>query len=209
MPAEPTFRIQTSTLFLTYAQCPLSKETLLQELQEVFAVTEYAIAQEAHSDGALHLHAFLKLEAKIHKRDPAFADIQGYHPNITSPRSVKAVIQYVLKDGTSYLNYNVIGNYLASEGIQKLLDKKSYGTIIAESESMPDFMKLIEKHYPRDLVLGYDKIKTFAEYKYKAVTKEYHSPFATVDFVNVYPEMTEWANKWITPNQSSANVSSP
>ena len=103
MPSEPTFRIQTSTLFLTYAQCPLSKEALLEALSEKLLIKEYAIAQELHANGDPHLHAFIKLTNKLNTRDVRFADIGDYHPNITRPRSIKNVIDYIMKDGmTSY-----------------------------------------------------------------------------------------------------------
>jgi len=180
---DPQFRIQTSTLFLTYAQCPITKETLLQELHELFAISEYAIAQEHHSDGHMHLHAFLKLETKIHKRDATFADVQGYHPNITSPRSVKAVINYVMKDG----------HYIASDGIKELLDKKGYGQLIKEAITAEEFLAAVERHYPRDLVLGYDKLKAFVEYKYADKQPIFLSPFTSLNFVDVCPEMTDWA----------------
>jgi len=130
----------------------------------------------------MHLHAFLKLDAKIHKRDPSFADIDGYHPNITQPRSIKAVIQYVQKDG----------DFIASPGIKDLLDRKSYGSLIEESNSAEEFINNIKKYYPRDLVLGYDKIKAFTEYQYKDANPVFNSPFSHVDFLNVVPEMQEW-----------------
>jgi hypothetical protein len=101
--AEPAnWRFNAQTIFLTYSQCPLSREDLLVHLNELFAIKDYVVAQENHQDEGLHLHAFLKLERKINKTNPNFADIlggppDGYHPNIQSPRSIKAVIQYVEK----------------------------------------------------------------------------------------------------------------
>jgi hypothetical protein len=77
---------------------------VLERLQELFAIVDYVVCQETHSDLGLHIHAFLKLERKINKRTSDFADLTGfkedgtpYHPNITAPRSIKAVIKYVEK----------------------------------------------------------------------------------------------------------------
>lgn len=95
----PAFNFQAQTIFLTYPQCTLTKEELLLALQDRFDVKDYIVAQELHADGTPHLHAYLKLEARIHKRTADFADIQGFHPNITAPRSVKAVMKYVSKVG--------------------------------------------------------------------------------------------------------------
>jgi len=94
---RPNFNFHAQTIFLTYAQCTLTKEELLHHLNLLFEIKDYAIALELHSDGHPHLHAFLKLERKIHKTTPDFADIEGFHPNITAPRSIKAVITYVQK----------------------------------------------------------------------------------------------------------------
>ena len=95
--APANFRFSASTIFLTYPQCTLTKEELLTELYVLFDVKEYCIALELHSDGHPHLHAFLKLQSKINRTVCTFADVQGYHPNITAPRSVKAVVEYIEK----------------------------------------------------------------------------------------------------------------
>lgn len=201
MPPARTFRFQAQTIFLTYAQCSVPKECLLTKLQEIFAITEYCICVEQHSDGTPHLHAFLKLDSKIHKRDPSFADIstidflndgtenpRNYHPNITSPRNIKAVIKYIQKDN----------DYIASDGIKELLNKKNYGQILNESKDEQQFLNLIEEHYPRDLVMAYDRIKTFAKYKFKEPDYEYESPYQPEQF-NETPEMTEWKTQLIRP----------
>lgn len=95
-PAE-NWRFNAATIFLTYPQCSLTREQLLEELHKLFEIKEYVVAQELHQDGQPHLHAFLKLERKINKRTSNFADVLGFHPNITAPRSIKAVILYVEK----------------------------------------------------------------------------------------------------------------
>lgn len=108
MPPAPGFRFNAATIFLTYPQCNLTREALLEQLQAIFEIKDYVIAQETHQDGSPHLHAFLKFERKINKRTADFADVLGFHPNITAPRSIKAVITYVEKVSdfvVSRLNY--------------------------------------------------------------------------------------------------------
>lgn len=176
------FNFQAKTIFLTYAQCNLTKEELLTELHQLFSIKEYCIAEEHHEDGSPHLHAFLQLTGQIHKRVATFADVKGFHPNITAPRSIKAVIKYVQKDG----------NCLTSEGIKDLLDKKSYGQLIAESTNTVSFLNAVKKNYPRDMVMNYEKIKVFAEYQFQEPVPEFISPYSTNEF-NVDSRMTEWA----------------
>jgi len=183
--SRPRFNFHAQTIFLTYAQCTLTKEELLTALHEKFEIKDYCIALELHSDGHPHLHAFLKLETKIHKRQADFADINGYHPNITAPRSIKAVIKYVQKDG----------NCLTSDGIEELLNKKSYGQLIAESTTTNEFLASVEQHFPRDVVLNYEKIKVYAEAKFKEPVPVYSSPFRTHDFQNTLDAMDNWASE--------------
>lgn len=97
MARQSSFTFAAKTIFLTYPQCTLSKEDLLTALHELFTITDYCICEETHADGAPHLHAFLKLASRIQRSDARFADIQGFHPNITAPRSIKAVIEYIKK----------------------------------------------------------------------------------------------------------------
>jgi len=143
---------------LTYAQCDLPREALLDLLTELITVEidEYCIAKEAHADGSPHLHAYLKFASNFRSRDCRCFDVAGFHPNIERPRSIKAVIKYVQKDG----------DFLVSPGIEDLLNKKSYGSILATATTAEEFFEAIAKNFPRDYVLQYDRIKSFALEKY-------------------------------------------
>ena len=53
-------------LFLTYPQCPLPREELMEHIQtslQAKDVKEVVIGQETHKDGNLHLHAYVRLGA--------------------------------------------------------------------------------------------------------------------------------------------------
>ena len=76
-----------------------------------------------------------------------------------------------------------------------ILEKQTYGDIINQSTSLEEFLSAIEAAYPRDLILNYDKIKAFAEYKYPPEAPLFFSPFATVDFTNVYEPMVDWVRE--------------
>lgn len=185
---EPRFNFHAKSIFLTYAQCTLDLDTALAKLQEIFDIEEYCVATELHSDGQPHLHAYLKFTRKIHKRVPTFADMYGYHPNITSPRSFKAVIKYVQKDG----------NYIASPGIEKMLSGKSYGQIIAESTSTLEFLNAVESNYPRDMVMNYEKIKAYAEYKFKTEVPPYENPYPETNW-KTNTEMEMFVDQLVEP----------
>jgi hypothetical protein len=81
------FRVNSQNIFLTFPQCPLPMEEALSHLQAIcmkkqWLIKEYVIAQEKHSDGNPHLHAWISLNKKVNIGDPALFDISGYHPNM-------------------------------------------------------------------------------------------------------------------------------
>ena len=92
------FRLNATKVFLTYPQCPLSKEEALQLLQQKHPVEEYCIAQETHEDGGKHLHILLKFSRKVNYKEEDCLDLQTYHPNIQRPRSEKHVHKYCHKE---------------------------------------------------------------------------------------------------------------
>lgn len=102
--AKPkTFRVDTQQLFLTYPQCDVTKEELLEWLKNVLGrferkIDSYIICRELHKDSKPHLHAYIKLDLKLDIRDVTRFDFKGHHPNIQGVRSVNNVIAYIAKD---------------------------------------------------------------------------------------------------------------
>lgn len=102
------FRKQAKRFFLTYSQCPLPRETLKDFLLGLFAgpqVVGYMVAQEHHSTGELHLHAFLELASTFETRNCRFFDLSDptipdkvYHPKVEACRSRIAAIAYLTKE---------------------------------------------------------------------------------------------------------------
>jgi len=81
------FRLQYRSIGLTYAQCPLEKEVILERLQEKLSRSGYQlenhyIVQELHKDGNPHIHAWIKLGNKPNIQNCKYFDIDGYHPNV-------------------------------------------------------------------------------------------------------------------------------
>lgn len=95
--------------FLTYAQCPLSKELLLKYL-EPLGLEEYVICEEKHKDGSPHLHAYVKLKEKIRFKAHYFDVIdlgRRYHPNFDSVRNYDKAVAYAKKDGNYISNVDI------------------------------------------------------------------------------------------------------
>lgn len=100
-----TFRIQTDKFFLTYSQCAVTKEDMLEFLRIKFTTWKYAIVcEELHADGLPHLHAVIQLTSRKDVSNVRFFDYGSspaivYHPKVERVKSLVDAITYVKKDG--------------------------------------------------------------------------------------------------------------
>lgn len=168
--------------FLTYAQSgETTKEELLDFLQRHTNVTWYIIGREAHKDGGYHLHAYLEWNEQKRVRDANYFDYGTLHPNIQTVRNAAKCQEYCTKDG------DYIANMEIAQG------KRTYGSIIADSRTQEEFLTSVEATYPRDMVLHFDRIRTYANHRYGQDRREYTSEFSSF----VVPEVLE---DWVTDN---------
>lgn len=101
------FKFNAKRIFLTYPQCNLEKEELLESITKIKEPITYTIGQEKHKDGNLHLHAVFIWGDKIHTTSATFFDVKGYHPHIKTIPTVQALanfVQYCKKDGSFITN---------------------------------------------------------------------------------------------------------
>jgi len=183
------FRFSAKNAFLTYAQCPIDKAQALLLLSEKRSIEEYVVAEELHQDGGRHLHCFLQFTSKLDTRDSRYFDLlhdgHTYHPNITKPRSVKNVITYIQKDG----------DFLVSHGLQELIEKKSWGQLRAEATTVGEYLNRVERYYPRDFALNYERLKVYAEATWKDEKKPFQPVFT--DFNNVPDLCKDWRDQYV------------
>lgn len=131
---ESTRRVQAKGWFLTYPQCSLTKERvleLLQGLPEKKKIVEWVVAEEKHEDGSPHIHAFVKYDGKV-SFTPKKWDIDQFHGNYQVAKSWKAVRAYCEKEGC----------YIANFAIEEAKNKKSKG--ISKEHFEMDPLDLIE-----------------------------------------------------------------
>jgi hypothetical protein len=145
---NPKFRINAQNLFLTYSKCPLPMEYLKERLMQLLPVSKYIVAHELHKNGLSHLHAYLRLEKKIDRNDPRFLDIDGFHPNIRSCRSPKAVQTYCTKEGNYITNMDF---YIGSPYRD--------ATEMARQGDLRGAMTLLDTLKPRDMVIYGSRIR--------------------------------------------------
>ena len=90
--------------FLTYPQNSASKEFLMDKLKSLGE--EIIVCEEKHADGSPHLHAFIKLNAPVNKRDSLnIFNLLDKTGNYQPARSWKSCADYIKKDG-NYLTHN-------------------------------------------------------------------------------------------------------
>lgn len=136
---RPTFRLQGKHLFLTYPQCLLDKDFLYTYLLNLPIAGQkpdkICLAREMHQDGNPHYHVFLSFLERRNITDPTFFDVNGYHPNVQSVRSVKNVLNYILKDNDYLANFEVkkptvkeLADRAADEEAFIKIAEEAYGT---------------------------------------------------------------------------------
>lgn len=97
------------TVFLTYSQCLLTRERVLEHFQSIDTIQEYVIAKEFHQDGGQHIHAYFKFQDGFRPSEftPTF-DVDGTHGNYQAVRSFRCVVKYVTKDGDYITNLSTL-----------------------------------------------------------------------------------------------------
>lgn len=185
-----SFRLQAKNIFLTYPRCDIPLQALLTSITELFSdlstVTYAVVASELHSDQAptdqetpicaFHRHVVCCLSTKIHIRDAAKFDVDGFHPNIQACRDLKASIAYCKKDG-DFIEF----------GSAPIARSTWSDCLVACNKE--DFLRLVSATSPRDYVLSYDRLLSFAEHHY-ADPKPAYTP-AFTEF-NVPDQLAEW-----------------
>ena len=114
-------------------------------------------------------------DAAFRTRDRRVFDVEGRHPNIQSVRNVRAVYQYVTKDGDIRGEFNVHDS-----------GKRSRDTVFGDACNAPDgeqFLRLIQDGCPRDFVIFHKQIETFAAKRFKPAEEEYKHPETSKPFV--------------------------
>lgn len=93
------FELSARNVFLTYPQCNISKEEMLEYILTLYPSDYICVAEEKHEDGSPHLHAFVTWTKKHNIRNVRYFDYKGFHPNMKGTRDIDGTLKYVKKDG--------------------------------------------------------------------------------------------------------------
>lgn len=156
-----TFQFNAKNIFLTYPQCQVPKETLLEHLTCLLPGAQVVVAQELHEDGTPHLHALVKCTTAFRTRNKRYFDFSDHHPNIQGARNVGDVHNYVTKSG----------NYVTSPTYSS--DIKQSWQDVLQQPSKESALNMIRTNYPRDYILNKERIEYFVNTHYTQTLPEY------------------------------------
>jgi Geminivirus Rep catalytic domain/Geminivirus rep protein central domain len=176
------FRLSCKNVYLTYPQCNLSKEDLLNDLTALKPIQRYAICQEKHQDDSLHLHALICYDKKHESINERYYDVRGFHPNIQPCRNIKDVYNYIAKDGDYIHNFNP--------------NKKARFNIdMEEAETKEEFLTLIKESDYQAFVINHEKILSYAE---KLYARAKSPPLEYPPCTNLPQELMDWVGAFFT-----------
>lgn len=161
------FRLSAKKLFLTYPSCPLAKSVVSDQLREIFSKTtikieHYAICQEKHQDGSLHLHCLLWLDGKANFKNARFADLRGestvYHGKYEAMKKERESVLYVMKEDKSILTDSMEFIEKISNGKKRKMDE------IAQALMDGQDLKTIAMEHPGIVALHKTKLLDFQKW---------------------------------------------
>lgn len=143
--------VATNSYFLTYSQCPLTPEFILNHLViNILKLIEFKViraVQEHHKNGDLHVHVIVLLVKELRLQSFNFFDIllsEKYHPNIVKMtygiRSYESLNKYIKKEPTSKIEEVYGSNYNEA----KIVDELVNSSFLCKSTLLDTSLKLID-----------------------------------------------------------------
>lgn len=106
-------RLQAKQFLLTWARCPVLKESAMDQLRARFGdnIKYILVAQEIHKDGMTHLHSTLLLKERLDTRDFGIFEImdgnmEKYKADVEVIRNINKTIAYC-KKGPNWIDYGI------------------------------------------------------------------------------------------------------
>lgn len=167
-------RLDAQRFLLTYSQVPLASElnenTLVEFLQHRSTHFVWAEANhEFHADGGHHFHAIVVFDRRYRGNMDAF-DFAGIHPNIQTIKSGRADLKrcrvYIRKDGTDRLA--TMGDAPDIDAMHpEAVERNSWHDLLS-STTQADFMENAAAWFPKEYILKYHDMASFAQHHYNA-----------------------------------------
>nr|WNI04728.1 C1 [Bindweed mottle virus] len=189
------FRLQAKNVFITYAQCPLPKQRIMDFLSLFFNslnILYICVAEELHQDGNPHLHSIIQLGSKCDIKNCRILDITEndivYHPSIEAMHSPASARKYIQKDG----NFIEAGAFSSRRRSPAKDPQAEWRLILEQANDENTFFALVRERKPQDFVLRWPAISTFARDHYRRQSAPY-TPQLT-NFAGLPSAVQQWAS---------------
>lgn len=186
-----SFNFNARYVLLTYAQSDgLDPFSIVNHIASLRG--ECIVGRETHADGGTHLHAFVDFGRKLRTRRPDCFDVEGFHPNIsTSYGNPKGGYQYAIKDG------DVVAGGLGEPPARGSPESENIFGQIVLAETREEFWEMLRCMAPRLLLANFNSLSAYADWNYRVDPEPYrHDPQHVFD-TSRYPELDQWAQKYI------------
>lgn len=171
---SPRFQLNAKHVFLTYPQVGDLDHGCIFARLDGLGCAERILGIEQHTDGGRHFHVLARWDAPLRTRDRRLFDVEGHHPNIQPVRDVRAVRQYVTKDGDVHGSFDMPSR------------KRARDDVFGDACSAPDaeqFLGIIRDGSPRDYVIFHKQLETYVAKRYAVAEEEYEHPATSKPFV--------------------------
>ncbi|AVY03272.1 replication associated protein [Passion fruit chlorotic mottle virus] len=199
MPSTSNFRFSAKNIFLTFAQCFLPKEYILNFLKSKpssFDIFFICVCFETHQNGDPHIHAMVQMRRRLDTTNPRFFDIKDelhdnriFHPPFEPLRSPAASYRYIRKDN----DFIEEGDFSTSRRPPSRDLQTIWRDILQISTDEDTFYRMVKEHRPMDYVLRWPAIQSFARDHFQRRFVPYTPQF--IDFPNLPHHVRAWANR--------------
>ncbi|XP_028098226.1 uncharacterized protein LOC114297948 [Camellia sinensis] len=159
------FRIQSKNIFLTYAQCSIPKERLLEKIRALFTTrgpNYVRVAHELHEDGQPHLHALVQFPYRFQTQDQRFFDVthdrnsRHFHSNVQRAYNHQNVLEYISKHG----DYTEWGEFRERSRCANQNNKDHIYRDALAAGSKDEALAVVRNGDPKCFWLNYDKLSS-------------------------------------------------
>nr|BDQ69147.1 replication associated protein [West African Asystasia virus 2] len=196
------FLINCKNYFLTYPQCPLTKEEALSQIINLSTPTNklfIKICRELHENGEPHLHMLVQFEGKFKCQNKRFFDLVSptrsahFHPNIQGAKSSSDVKSYIEKDGDTleWGTFQIDGRS-ARGGCQNANDACAEALNAGSADAA---LAIIREKLPKDFIFQYHNLKSNLDRIFMSPPEAYVSPFLSSSFDRVPEELEVWVSE--------------
>jgi len=175
---------------LTYAQCgDLDPFKVVDRCAELGA--ECIIGREDHSDGGIHLHAFVDFGKKFRSRDTRVFDVEGFHPNVSPSKGRPAEgYDYATKDG------DIVGGGLERPSGDPVHRAGIDWDRAFSETSMDGFLESCLSMDPQASLRMFTQLQAYARWRFRPEKTPYQHP----DGVHLDTARVEGLDDWVSRN---------